>query len=197
MKIEILALTAILGLLAFLASCASRPSRPLPTVSQVDLSKYAGKWYEIARLPNAFQRDDSNATAEYTPQKDGSVKVLNTEFRPNGAKKVAEGSATAVPGSNNARLRVKFKGLAALAPSPKEGNYWIIRLQPDYSMVMVGTPDRKYLWILSRQNNPPSALLDQYTKAARDLGFDTSKLRCAVWSPAPPVRRPHARVTSS
>ena len=134
----------ILLALALLVGCSSGPVRPLPTVTHVDLSRYAGKWYEVARLPDPFQRDDSNATAEYTVQPGGKIRVVNTEYRPGGSTHVAEGTATAVPDGSNSRLRVRFKGLASLAPVPKDGNYWIIRLESDYSVVMVGTPNRKY-----------------------------------------------------
>jgi len=182
----ILLLSAVV-ISGILAACTSGPALPLPTVTHVDLSRYAGKWYEVARLPNPFQRDDSNATAEYSVQQDGKVRVINTEYRPDGSTHVAEGSATAVEDGSNSRLRVKFKGLAALAPVPKGGNYWIIRLESDYSTVMVGTPNRKYLWILSRQPFPPQAVMAKYLRAAEVLGFDTGKLRRAAWKNGTPT----------
>ena len=168
-----------------LATCTSGPERSLPTVTHVDLSRYAGKWYEAARLPNAFQRDDSNATAEYSLLPGEKVRVVNTEYRPDGSTHVAEGTATAVADGSNSRLKVRFKGFAALAPVPKEGNYWIIRLESDYSAVMVGTPNRKYLWILSRQPHPPQAVMEKYLHAAEVLEFDTGKLRRAKWETLP------------
>jgi apolipoprotein D and lipocalin family protein len=182
----ILGAGAVCGILG---ACASRPAKALPTVTRVDLSHYVGKWYEVARLPNAFQRDDSNATAEYAAQGDGKIRVLNTEYRPNGSTRVAEGIAVPVPDGTNSRLRVRFKGLASLAPVPKDGNYWIIRLESDYSMAMVGTPDRKYLWILARQPCPSGAVMSKYLRAAEVLGFDTAKLRRANWDCAAKTRR--------
>lgn len=158
-----------------LVSCATT-SRPLPIAAKVDLAKYAGKWFEIARLPNAFQRDDSRATAEYALQVDGSMAVRNTEQRPDGTKKTIEGRAVAVPASNDARLRVKFGGLAALAPVPTAGNYWIIALEPDYSLALVGTPDRRFLWLLGRTPTIPPKKLAAYVARARGLGFPVERL---------------------
>lgn len=181
MKALLLLILGITAISVILTACSSGPTKPLPTVTHVDLSRYAGKWYEIARLPNAFQRDDSNATAEYSIQPGSEVRVMNTEYRPDGSTHVAEGTATAVADGSNSRLRVRFKGLAALAPVPKNGNYWIIRLESDYSVVMVGTPNRKFLWILARQPYPSQKVMATYLQAAEILGFQTGKLRKANW----------------
>lgn len=168
------ALKALLALTLLLTSCAS--PRPLRTVAQVDLKRYAGHWHEITRLPNSFQRDDSRATADYTAQQDGSVRVVNTEYRPDGSAKKAVGRATVVEGSGGSRLRVKFEGLAALVPAAAQGNYWIIELAPDYSAALVGTPDRKFLWLLARQEVLPPAVKESYLRRARAEGFDTTKM---------------------
>lgn len=165
-----------LAIAALMLPACAHKSRPLPTAPSVDLTRYAGKWYEIARLPNRFQRDDSRATAEYTLRPDQTVKVLNTELRPNGSTKSIEGSASAVPGSGNARLKVRFRGLAALVPVPSEGNYWIIAVEPDYSAALVGTPDRNYLWLLARSPNLNSKTRDRLVARARELGFPVEKL---------------------
>lgn len=171
------ALTAMI-----LTGCSTAQHSPLPTAASVDLKKYAGKWYEIARLPNRFQREDSSATAEYTALPDGSISVKNTEFRPDHSRRSIEGKATAVAGSNGSRLQVRFGGLAALAPVPKEGNYWIIAVEPDYSLALVGTPSRKYLWLLARSRNVNPKKVDDYISKAKELGFATEKLL----RPAPP-----------
>lgn len=171
----------LLALSLILASCSS--PRPLRTVSQVNLERYAGHWHEIARLPNTFQRDDSSATADYTVQEDGSVRVVNTEHRPDGSTRTATGRATAVEGSGGSRLRVKFEGLAALVPAAAEGNYWIIDLAPDYSAALVGTPDRKFLWLLSRSAIMAPAVRERYLRRARDEGFDTARLISPAASP--------------
>ena len=168
----------LLLLLAALAStgCTTPSHRPLPTVARVDLTRYAGRWYEIARLPNPFQNDRARAIADYTVQADGSVKVVNTELREDGHSKAIEGRATAVAGSGDARLQVKFGGLAALAPSRAEGNYWIIALEPDYSVALVGTPSRKYLWLLARTSHLKAATRQRYLEKARALGFPVERI---------------------
>ncbi len=148
----------------------------LPTVANVELDRYMGHWHEVFRLPNSFQTAGAQATADYSLEKDGTVKVLNKEKSPTGKVRVATGRAEAVPGSGNARLRVQFSWLASLVPVSEEGNYWIIRLAPDYSTVLVGTPDRKYLWLLARNPDLSKKEAREYEVAARRLGFDTSKL---------------------
>ena len=108
-----------------LAASTATAADPLPTVPHVDLSRYAGTWHEVARLPNWFQRACEQSRAEYTPCGDGSLRVKNTCLKAKGRSSSIEGIATPVPGSGNARLRVKFGGFAALVPVAAEGNYWI------------------------------------------------------------------------
>ncbi|HAL72497.1 MAG TPA: hypothetical protein DCP71_12055 [Verrucomicrobiales bacterium] len=115
MNLRCLSLVAAATLIAgLLPSCTSGKNLPpLATAGPVDLQRYSGLWFEQFRLPNSFQNDEATAEARYTPQPDGSVRVVNTEVRPDGTRKTATGTATAVPGSRNSRLRVKFDGLAA------------------------------------------------------------------------------------
>ncbi|MBB5036835.1 lipocalin family protein [Prosthecobacter dejongeii] len=169
----------VAGLLSTLlmVSCAgSKSYPPLATVPEVNVQRYAGHWYEQFRLPNSFQKDGASAEAQYTLLPDQSLRVVNTETRADGRQKTATGRATAVSGSSNARLRVKFEGLASLAPAAEEGNYWILQLAPDYSAALVGTPDRNYLWLLSRQANLPDSTRQKYADEARRLGFNTTRL---------------------
>ncbi|MDB6071359.1 MAG: hypothetical protein JWL81_2530 [Verrucomicrobiales bacterium] len=181
-------LFAILKTLSFailigmvLPSCRSTKSAaadhpPLPTVARVDLKRYSGMWHEVSRLPNRFQKSCLRSTAEYTPLPGGTVQVRNTCYKAKGRTGGITGTATPVPGSNNARLRVKFGGFAALAPVPEDGNYWIIALDPQYRWAMVGTPDRKFLWMLARQPQLPFPVYRQLKQQASDLGFDVGKL---------------------
>lgn len=171
-------------LLALLPSCQSigTPASatgghpPLPTVKRVDLKRYAGSWHEVARLPQSYEKDCLRAAAEYTPNPDGTLKVVNTCYKKRGRVTSIEGKAEAVPGSRNARLKVSFHGLAALAPVPDEGNYWIIALDPGYQWAMVGTPDRQALWMLSRVAALPYPTYQMLKEKARSLGFDTARL---------------------
>ncbi len=173
-------ITFVAGWLSVALSMAAA-AEPLPTVPHVDLARYAGTWHEIARLPNWFQRSCERSQARYTPCGDGSLQVVNTCLKASGRSSSIEGTATPVPGSGNARLRVKFGGLAALVPAAREGNYWIIALgenAPDapYDWALVGTPDRRFLWILARQPCLPPEVLGQLKDQARCLGFDVARL---------------------
>jgi apolipoprotein D and lipocalin family protein len=158
------------------ASPASTGYAKLPTVKRVDLKKYAGSWHEVARLPQFYENGCLQATAEYTANPDGSIKVVNTCYKKRGKVTSIEGKAVPVPGSRNARLKVSFHGLAALAPVPEYGNYWILALDPNYQWSMVGTPDRKALWFLSRIPALPYPTYQMLKEKAKGLGFDTAKL---------------------
>ena len=155
---------------------------PLPTVASVDLTQYGGRWYELARLPVRFQNQKSVSTADYSLNPDGSVKVVNTAWLGDRVSARITGKATSVNAPENSRLRVRFGGLLRFIPTPKEGNYWVIDLKKDYSMAMVGTPDRRFLWLLARDKNAWStAAAATMVERARDLGFDTSRLQVADW----------------
>jgi apolipoprotein D and lipocalin family protein len=168
----------ILGLCAFWAACtASRSLAPLDTVPGVDLARYQGKWYEIARLPAWFQRDCRDATATYQLLASGKVEVINTCVDSRGRPKVARGYASLTAQGDPARLEVVFDNwFSRLFPSWTKGQYWIVHLGGDYDTAAVGTPDRKYLWILARE---PALAEEAYTAIVarcRALGFDTAAL---------------------
>ena len=114
----------------------------LEVVPHVELKKYLGKWYDIAHLPFRFQEGCTDTTAIYTLSEDGSISVLN-ECRRNGKVKQAKGKAKVVDKNSGAKLKVTFFW-------PFYGDYWIINLGKDYDYAVVGTPNRNYLWILSR-----------------------------------------------
>ncbi|GGK87686.1 lipocalin family protein [Rufibacter glacialis] len=143
---------------------------PLPTVPTVDLYRYAGKWYEIAAFPNRFQKGCHCTTAVYTP-KEGYVEVRNScrKGSANGKLDGVIGKAFPVEGSHNAKLRVQFFW-------PFRGDYWILSLAPDYSHVLVGAPDRQYLWILARTPQLDEAAFRHLVQEAERLGFDSSRL---------------------
>ena len=154
----------------------SRCYDPLPTVPWVDLNRFAGCWHEVARLPNIFQRNCVGATARYTPLADGSIRVENTCRTFRGRCRSITGRAEPVPCSGNARLRVRFAGVAGLMPVSRAGNYWIIALDDDYQWAMVGTPDRRFLWLLSRDRGLPREIEGMLIGRARCLGFDVDRL---------------------
>jgi apolipoprotein D and lipocalin family protein len=156
-------------LIATLAGCAT--PRPPSTVASVDLQRYSGKWHEIARYPNWFQRGCAGGvTAEYTPRTDGSLRVVNSCRKADGTRERIEGRATVVPGSGHAWLKVRFFG-------PFAGDYWILALDPDYRWALVGHPSRKYLWILARDPDIPSGVYDRIVRYAVSQGYDAGKIR--------------------
>jgi apolipoprotein D and lipocalin family protein len=166
----------LLAVLA-LGACATAPARPpVQTVEAVDLQRYAGTWHEIARFPNSFQdgrgRRCVATTAEYALRPDGQVAVTNRclDAADGNRETVARGTAYAVAGGNNAKLRVSFFW-------PFYGDYWVIGLDPAYRWAVVGSPDRQFLWILSRE---PAMAAGDYAQAvgiAAAQGFDVARLQ--------------------
>jgi apolipoprotein D and lipocalin family protein len=154
------------------ASAAGGPEQPLQVVPEVDLARYAGKWYEIARLPNRFQRDCvSDVTATYSLRPDGKITVLNQCRQSDGRMKSSRGTArVAGKGGPNSKLRVTFFW-------PFSGNYWIIDLDSDYRWAVVGEPDRKYLWILSRDPQLDESVYAQIVERIRGQGYEVSRLQ--------------------
>ncbi|HYF06611.1 MAG TPA: lipocalin family protein [Acetobacteraceae bacterium] len=177
---------ALAALFVLVASCAgvTMGDRPPPaTVGQVDLSRYAGTWYEIARLPTSFQdgpnRRCEDVTATYIPRPDGTLSVVNRcrDAANGGQERVAEGIARpASPGSD--RLRVSFFW-------PFFGDYWVIGLDPEYRWAVVGGPDRDYLWILSRTPDMPAGAYAAAREIARREGYDVSRLAITRQRAAP------------
>lgn len=161
-----------------LPACAGVDQKDrLPTVSSVDLARYAGTWYEIARLPMRFQRHCVDLKAIYTNRSDGSVGVHNECVTDSGGVEQAEGVATVLDTTTNARLTVVFDNVfARLLGSSREGNYWILDLDPEYRTALVGTPDRRYLWMLSRAPQLDEATYRSLVERARRLGFSVSDL---------------------
>jgi apolipoprotein D and lipocalin family protein len=161
-----------------LGACAGVDSQEaLPTATSVDLSRYAGTWYEIARLPMWFQRHCVDSTAIYTPRPDVAIGVHNACVTDTGGLDQAEGVATVVDTRTHARLTVVFDNwFARLVGSSREGNYWILDLDPDYRTALVGTPNRRYLWILSRSPRLDETTYQRLVERARQLGFPVSDL---------------------
>jgi len=137
-------------------------------VPHVDLEKYLGKWYEIAHLPARFQEGCFETTATYALSKNGIISVLN-ECRRKGKVTQAKGKAKVVDKTTGAKLKVTFFW-------PFYGDYWIIKLGNDYEYSVVGTPNRKYLWILSRTAQMADNLFSQLIEFVKSKGFDVGSL---------------------
>ncbi|NLE05266.1 MAG: hypothetical protein GX638_10780 [Crenarchaeota archaeon] len=140
----------------------------LETVAKVDLEKYLGKWFEIARLPAGFQNGCNQTTATYSLLDNGKISVVN-ECIKNGKYKKAKGTAKVVDKKTGAKLKVSFFW-------PFYGDYWIIKLGKDYDYAVVGTPNHKYLWILSRTPKMDQKLYKELTQFAKSKGFAIDNL---------------------
>ncbi|MFA8342451.1 MAG: lipocalin family protein [Rhodothermaceae bacterium] len=145
---------------------------PLKTVNEVNLEKYSGLWYEIARLPNRFQEDCYGSTAEYKIIDETTIDVVNSCFEDSLSGELTQASGTAFleDPNENGKLEVQFFW-------PFRGDYWIIALdKQNYDYVMVGTPSRKYLWILGRSQKFIKTVLDSLITYASENKFETDKL---------------------
>lgn len=152
-----------------LFSC--QPTKDLPTVHDLDIDKYLGQWYEIARLPNSFEKGLDCVTANYSLKKNGKIEVINKGFliedRPN--FKIANGTAWRPDNNKEGQLKVTFFW-------PFAGKYYVITLDEDYQYALVGDPSRKYLWILSRSKTMEPEILNGLMQTAKTNGFDTEQM---------------------
>jgi apolipoprotein D and lipocalin family protein len=160
-----------LALTLFWLGCAHAVS-PVTTVDFVEIEKYMGKWYEIGRLPQTFQRNCGATTAEYSLRRDGRVNVLNSCKRIDreGSVQSAKAIARVVNRETNAELSVSFVPLLRYFGF-FGGDYWILELGSDYEYALVGSPNRKSLWILSRTPTMNEETIDYLLKHAKDQGF--------------------------
>jgi apolipoprotein D and lipocalin family protein len=147
-------------------------AQPLQTVPNVDLTKYVGKWFEIASFPQRFQKNCHCTTAEYTATDKGYVIVENTcnKGSIDGKQSYIKGKAFVVENTGNAKLKVQFFW-------PFKGDYWIIDLADDYSYAVVSNPNKKYLWILSRTSKMDAAVYQQIIARLKEKGFDLTNLK--------------------
>ena len=163
-------LITVLSFTAFAAAALDGRRVELEVVQSVDLSRYVGRWYEIARLPNGFQKKCADTvTADYTMRTDGKIEVINRCRKASGEYATAKGKAKIVDKKTNAKLKVTFFW-------PFYGNYWILDVGPNYEYAVVGEPGRKYLWILSRSPRMDEALYQQLLQRMSAQGFNTEMM---------------------
>lgn len=150
----------------------------LDLVDQVDLERYQGRWYEIARLPNRFQRQcESDVSADYRLRDDGRIDVTNRCRREDGSYAEANGVARrADPDGPEAALEVRFAPRWLSFLPFVWGDYRIIALDTDYEYALVGSENRRYLWVLARTPDLPETRLDALLQIAREQGFDIDDL---------------------
>jgi apolipoprotein D and lipocalin family protein len=173
-KVLVLAGLAAVGIAV--AGCTQLLSRhPVGNASvpepakRVDLERYLGQWFEIARYEQSFQKGCVGVTADYSLREDGSINVLNRCRKPDGRLHEARGRAKVVDPVTNAKLKVSFFG-------PFYGDYWVLDHADDYSWSIVGGSSSRYLWILARTPIPPEAEVAALIARTRAMGYDTSML---------------------
>lgn len=178
MSKRIAAAGLVLLVAALLVKAERRGKEPLRVVPSVDLPRYAGLWYEVARLPNRFEEKCAgDVTAEYTPKGKNRLRVVNRCRRRDGELTEAVGEARpAGKRGPNSKLEVRFApGFLSFLPFVW-GDYQIIELADDYTHAVVGSPDRKYLWVLARSPRLEEATYQRLLEAARAQGFDVRRM---------------------
>lgn len=169
------AAAAISGL--FLFARATRPPVINPHVPEpakpVELARYLGKWFELARHENRFEKGLDAVTAEYALREDGKIQVINSGCRggPKGERSAVEGRAIVADEVTNAKLKVSFFGPLYT------GDYWVLDHGDDYEWSIVGEPSGRYLWLLSREAKPAPAMAEALLKRVEALGYDRWALR--------------------
>ncbi len=165
-KIFYLMITYLLIHSNFIWAMGRTQSPPLDTVQNVDLSRYLGKWYEIARLPQFFERNCVGVTAEYSLKPDGKIEVKNSCRNKTCDSPISQAIAmgrVAEPG-NDSKLKISFfLGI--------EGDYWILDLEQNYQYAVVGTPNRKTFWILSRTPTLSDSIVNTLIAKFQTQGF--------------------------
>jgi apolipoprotein D and lipocalin family protein len=175
MKVVAYELAALVLCLPFAAQSGSAPLR---VIDSVELTRYAGRWYEAARLPNKFQDHCAgDVVVHYAPRSDGRIDVVNRCRTFTGKVDQARGVARkAGDGTSTARLEVRFAPAILSFLRAVWGDYWIIGLGPEYTWAVVGTPNREYLWILSRTPEMSEASYARALEIARGNGFDVTRV---------------------
>jgi apolipoprotein D and lipocalin family protein len=155
---------------SLLSGCLGMPEKLRP-VENFELSRYLGKWYEIARLDHSFERGLENVTAEYSMRSDGGVSVVNRGFSPaKGEWSEAHGRAYFVDSAREGYLKVSFFG-------PFYGSYVVFELdRENYRYAFVSGPDLSYLWLLSRTPEVSENVMADFIEKSASLGFDTGNL---------------------
>lgn len=157
----------------------SNKNTELVTVNYVDLNKYIGTWYEIAKIPNSFQNKCTrNTTATYILRNDGNIDVINKCIEADGSLDEAKGIAKITDKKSNSKLEVSFVRIFGI--SLFWGDYWIIGLDKDYRYAVVGTPSRKYGWILSRTPQLAKNDLEEIYNILKQQGYNINDFKMDV-----------------
>ena len=156
-----------------MATMAYAQTKPLKTVEKLELDKYLGVWYEVARKPLYFQNKcDRDVTATYTLNENGNVAVDNRCYSKDGSLNQSIGEAFVQNAPFNSKLKVSFLPEAIRWLPFGRGDYWVLKLDENYQTVLVGEPQRKYMWVLSRSPQPDQAVVNEYLEYAKSVGYD-------------------------
>ncbi|CAK9183299.1 unnamed protein product [Ilex paraguariensis] len=161
--------------------------KEMEVMKGLDLKRYMGTWYEIASLPSRFHPKDAiNSRATYTFSPDGTLHALNETWS-DGKRGSIEGTAyEANTSSDEAKFRVKFYVPPFLPIFPVTADYWVLSIDGEYQYALIGHPTRRYLHIVSRQNQLDEEIYNQLVQKAKDEGYDVSKLQKTQQTFPPP-----------
>jgi len=174
------------GLCMISGAAMAQDGPALRTVAHVDLDRYAGTWYELARLPNRFQKQcRGNVTADYRRLDDGTIEVVNRCQDNKGKLDEARGVARVVDAPSSAKLEVSF--VSFFGWHLFWGDYWIIDLGADYEYAVIGEPGREYGWVLARSTSLPPDAWNHIRQFLQGAGYDPERfLQTRQEAPAAP-----------
>lgn len=170
------------------AQSTDTPPAPLEAIASLDVARYMGTWYEVAKYPNWFQkRCIANTSATYATQQNGMLQVVNRCQKEDGSMSEALGAAKQVGDASSPKLEVRFAP-AWLSFLPFVwGNYWVIDLDPQYQLAAVSEPSRKYLWILSRSKTVEPTAYEALLQRLKQKGFNLDAIEVSKQTTTNPV----------